>query len=45
MRIAGKWNWWAPAPLRRFHDRFGLTEPTAERPPVVAASEADLAHR
>jgi RND superfamily putative drug exporter len=26
MRLAGRWNWWAPAPLRRLHDRFGLTE-------------------
>ena len=26
MRVAGRWNWWAPAPLRRLHDRFGLSE-------------------
>jgi hypothetical protein len=26
MRLAGKANWWAPAPLRRFHDRFGFRE-------------------
>jgi RND superfamily putative drug exporter len=26
MRLAGDWNWWAPAPLRRLHDRIGLTE-------------------
>jgi RND superfamily putative drug exporter len=26
MRLAGEWNWWAPAPLRRFHDRFGISE-------------------
>jgi RND superfamily putative drug exporter len=26
MRLAGDANWWAPAPLRRFHDRFGLNE-------------------
>ena len=26
MRLAGRGNWWAPAPLRRVHDRFGLTE-------------------
>ena len=26
MRIAGRANWWAPAGLRRFHDRFGLSE-------------------
>ena len=26
MAMLGKWNWWAPAPLRRFHRRFGLSE-------------------
>ncbi|MFE7563544.1 MMPL family transporter [Kitasatospora sp. NPDC057500] len=26
MRLAGPANWWAPAPLRRLHTRFGLTE-------------------
>jgi RND superfamily putative drug exporter len=27
MKLAGRWNWWAPAPLARLHDRFGLAEP------------------
>ncbi|MGW6980226.1 MMPL family transporter [Streptomyces sp. NPDC054932] len=26
MRLAGRANWWAPAPLRAFHARFGLSE-------------------
>jgi RND superfamily putative drug exporter len=26
MRLAGAANWWAPRPLRRFHERFGLSE-------------------
>lgn len=26
MALLGKANWWAPAPLRRFHDRFGVNE-------------------
>jgi uncharacterized membrane protein YdfJ with MMPL/SSD domain len=26
MRLFGDWNWWAPAPLRRFHERFGFSE-------------------
>lgn len=26
MRIAGKWNWWAPRWLKRVHDRIGLTD-------------------
>jgi uncharacterized membrane protein YdfJ with MMPL/SSD domain len=26
MRIANSWNWWAPKPLARLHQRFGLKE-------------------
>src|SRR5439155_10005450 len=26
MELLGKWNWWAPAPLRRLHRRVGLAE-------------------
>lgn len=26
MRLFGEWNWWAPAPLRRLHARFGFQE-------------------
>ena len=26
MKLAGDWNWWAPAPLRRLHNRIGLGE-------------------
>jgi RND superfamily putative drug exporter len=26
MELLGKWNWWAPAPLRRLHARIGLGE-------------------
>jgi putative drug exporter of the RND superfamily len=26
MQLAGGANWWAPAPLRRLHDRIGITE-------------------
>ena len=26
MRIAGDLNWWAPRPLRRLHDRIGISE-------------------
>ncbi|MBN6753041.1 MMPL family transporter [Kocuria palustris] len=41
MRIAGRANWWAPAPLRWLHDRIGLAEapedphtgPLAQREP------------
>jgi RND superfamily putative drug exporter len=26
MTLLGEWNWWAPAPLRRLHERFGFSE-------------------
>ncbi|MGL5826717.1 MAG: MMPL family transporter [Nocardioides sp.] len=26
MRIAGQWNWWAPAPLAAFQRKYGLSE-------------------
>jgi uncharacterized membrane protein YdfJ with MMPL/SSD domain len=26
MEMLGRWNWWAPAPLRRLHARIGLNE-------------------
>jgi RND superfamily putative drug exporter len=34
MRLAGEANWWAPAPLRRLHDRFGISE-GGHRDPVL----------
>ena len=41
MRIAGRWNWWAPRALVRLHDRVGLSEadthPTAATPEMVNA--------
>jgi RND superfamily putative drug exporter len=31
MELLGRWNWWAPPPLRRLHDRIGVSEtPTGE---------------
>lgn len=30
MRLAGSANWWAPGPLRRFHNRFGVKESVEE---------------
>ena len=33
MRLMGRRNWWAPRPLVRLHERFGLSE--AEPAPVV----------
>jgi putative drug exporter of the RND superfamily len=28
MRLAGNANWWAPAPLKRIYERFGISEST-----------------
>jgi putative drug exporter of the RND superfamily len=30
MELLGKWNWWAPRPLRRLHHRFGLSDTRPE---------------
>ena len=38
MELLGKWNWWAPAPLRRLHARFGLAEIDSGGPPPRAAT-------
>jgi uncharacterized membrane protein YdfJ with MMPL/SSD domain len=32
MELLGKWNWWAPAPLRRLHERWGISEGDAPEP-------------
>jgi RND superfamily putative drug exporter len=31
MELLGKWNWWAPRPLRRLHERWGISEDSSER--------------
>ncbi|MDX3849242.1 MMPL family transporter [Streptomyces sp. AK02-01A] len=38
MKLTGRATWWAPGPLRRFHDRFGLSE--GEPEPVTDATGA-----
>jgi RND superfamily putative drug exporter len=40
MRLLGEANWWAPGPLRRFHDRFGIRE-GAEAPAAPAVVSAE----
>jgi RND superfamily putative drug exporter len=39
MRLAGSWNWWAPAPLARLHRKIGLSEeaPAAREPEPTGA--------
>jgi RND superfamily putative drug exporter len=34
MELLGKWNWWAPRPLRRLHNRIGLSEGEAAPTPA-----------
>ena len=29
MELLGKWNWWAPKPLRKLHERWGISEGAA----------------
>ncbi|MBB2993141.1 RND superfamily putative drug exporter [Mycolicibacterium iranicum] len=30
MRLLGRWNWWAPKPLSRLHERVGISETVKE---------------
>ncbi|MFF7774826.1 MMPL family transporter [Streptomyces tanashiensis] len=43
MKLTGRLTWWAPGPLRRFHDRFGISENDtynpAGTPDVIEVSE------
>ncbi len=32
MELLGKWNWWAPGPLRRLHERIGISETAPPSP-------------
>lgn len=34
MALLGKWNWWSPRPLRRLHERVGISEGPAAPAPV-----------
>ncbi|MFG1806003.1 MMPL family transporter [Streptomyces sp. NPDC049040] len=36
MRLTGKATWWAPPVLRRFHDRFGISEGAGSHEPDTA---------
>ncbi|PSK97653.1 RND superfamily putative drug exporter [Murinocardiopsis flavida] len=38
MRLAGRANWWAPAPLRRLHARIGVGEDAGPPPPGPAST-------
>jgi putative drug exporter of the RND superfamily len=34
MHVMGHWNWWAPRPLARLHDRLGFSEGNGASPPT-----------
>jgi RND superfamily putative drug exporter len=38
MELLGSWNWWAPKPLRRLHDRIGLQERISRPRPAPTPS-------
>ncbi|SPM31169.1 MMPL family transporter [Mycobacterium terramassiliense] len=41
MHVMGRWNWWAPKPLARLHERFGISEaPSAMAVHAEPAAEA-----
>ncbi|WP_329547502.1 MMPL family transporter [Streptomyces sp. NBC_01356] len=41
MRLTGRATWWAPGPLRRFHDRFGLSEGEPQKAEAPAEDDRD----
>ncbi|MFF2776963.1 MMPL family transporter [Streptomyces sp. NPDC058052] len=41
MKLTGRLTWWAPGPLRRFHDRFGVSESGAPAAPAGAPGDAE----
>ncbi|MGW5395079.1 MMPL family transporter [Streptomyces sp. NPDC003952] len=41
MKLTGKATWWAPAPLRRLHERFGLSEGEPESVAEQPDSDSD----
>jgi len=49
MHVLGRWNWWAPKPLARLHERIGISESTDDMIPpgekreqaTVSATETD----
>jgi RND superfamily putative drug exporter len=39
MHLMGRWNWWAPKPLARLHERIGISESHEEDPRAVEKRE------
>ncbi|CAM3553456.1 MMPL family transporter [Smaragdicoccus niigatensis] len=42
LRVAGELNWWAPAPLRRFYERFGLRESDGKPSPTTSSTSREV---
>jgi uncharacterized membrane protein YdfJ with MMPL/SSD domain len=45
MQLLGRWNWWAPAPLARFWERFGVRESDSSALPDRVGPEGGLIRR
>ncbi|MFE9441109.1 MMPL family transporter [Streptomyces sp. NPDC006602] len=45
MRLTGRATWWAPQPLRRFHERFGLSEGGGGSEPAAEQDRDKVAAR
>jgi uncharacterized membrane protein YdfJ with MMPL/SSD domain len=43
MHVLGRWNWWAPKPLARLHDRIGFTESSDDLIPPAEKLKRDRA--
>ena len=41
MHVLGKWNWWAPKPLARLHDKVGISESGGRRAGGTGAAESN----
>jgi RND superfamily putative drug exporter len=41
MHVLGRWNWWAPKPLARLHDRIGFSESADDLIPPAEKRERE----
>jgi putative drug exporter of the RND superfamily len=41
MTVMGRANWWSPPPLRRLHERIGLTEHSPPEPRLTPERELE----
>jgi RND superfamily putative drug exporter len=43
MHLLGRWNWWAPKPLAKLHERIGISESGDDPAPAPATPTAEPA--